>query len=85
MVVSSHGPSTVFTSPYGSIKAGKNGLRWALNSPLVYLEKIVLDTYGVIKPSYPVLPETAGYVQTSLIICLNDELFNRVPCLTDLL
>jgi hypothetical protein len=59
--------------------------RWALNSPLVYLEKIVLDTYGGMKPSYPVLPEMAVYVQTSLIICLNDEFFNKVPCLTGIL
>lgn len=42
----------------GSIKAGKHTLRWAVNSPEVYLEKLVIDTQGGIKPSYLGPPQT---------------------------
>ncbi|KAG9252041.1 uncharacterized protein F5Z01DRAFT_738601 [Emericellopsis atlantica] len=43
----------------GPIEAGEHTLRWAVNSPEVYLEKIVLDTHGGVKPSYLGPPETS--------------------------
>ncbi|KAI9159158.1 hypothetical protein HJFPF1_07166 [Paramyrothecium foliicola] len=43
----------------GSIDAGAHTLRWAVNSPEIYLEKIVLDAHGGVKPSYLGPPETA--------------------------
>ncbi|SPO01648.1 uncharacterized protein DNG_04321 [Cephalotrichum gorgonifer] len=42
----------------GPLESGKHILRWAVNSPEVYLEKIVLDTQGGVKPSYLGPPET---------------------------
>ena len=42
----------------GAVKSGKHVLRWAVNSPEVYLEKIVLDTHSGVKPSYLGPPET---------------------------
>jgi hypothetical protein len=41
-----------------SIDAGAHSLRWAVNSPEVYFEKIVLDRQGGVKPSYLGPPET---------------------------
>lgn len=49
----------------GPIAPGKHTLRWAVNSPEVYLEKIVLDTTGKgegVKMSYLGPPETAMLV-----------------------
>ena len=42
----------------GAVKEGKHTLRWAVNSPEVYLEKLVLDAHGGVKPSYLGPPET---------------------------
>jgi hypothetical protein len=42
----------------GALKSGKHVLRWAVNSPEVYLEKIVLNTHNGVKPSYLGPPET---------------------------
>lgn len=53
-------PNQVWTKkvPLGSVAAGKHTLRWSVNSPEVYLEKIVLDTHGGVKESYLGPPET---------------------------
>lgn len=42
----------------GAVEAGKHTLRWAVNSPEVYLEKLVIDTRNGVKPSYLGPPET---------------------------
>ncbi|KEZ39011.1 hypothetical protein SAPIO_CDS10378 [Scedosporium apiospermum] len=42
----------------GGLEAGKHTLRWAANSPEVYLEKIVLNTRGGVKETYLGPPET---------------------------
>ncbi|GAP93036.1 hypothetical protein SAMD00023353_10200140 [Rosellinia necatrix] len=42
----------------GDAAAGKHTLRWRVNSPEVYLEKIVLDTRGGLRSSYLGPPET---------------------------
>lgn len=42
----------------GSLKAGSHKIRWAVNSPEVYLEKIVLDMGSYVKSSYLGPPET---------------------------
>ena len=42
----------------GPIEAGAHTLRWSVNSPEIYLEKIVLDTHEGVKPSYLGPPET---------------------------
>lgn len=42
----------------GSLDAGSHTIRWAANSPEVYLEKIVLDMGSYVKPSYLGPPET---------------------------
>ena len=42
----------------GKVDKGKHTLRWAVNSPEVYLEKVVLDTRGGVKESYLGPPET---------------------------
>jgi hypothetical protein len=43
---------------FGPVDAGKHTLRWSVNSPEVYLEKIVLDTRGGVRTSYLGPPET---------------------------
>lgn len=43
---------------FGAVTAGKHTLKWRVNSPEVYLEKIVLDTHGGVKQSYLGPPET---------------------------
>ncbi|KEY74128.1 hypothetical protein S7711_05377 [Stachybotrys chartarum IBT 7711] len=40
------------------VDAGRHTLRWAVNGPEVYLEKIVLNTHDGVKPSYLGPPET---------------------------
>jgi len=47
----------------GEVAEGKHTLRWSVNSPEVYLEKLVLDTRGGVKDSYLGPPETmmVGY------------------------
>jgi hypothetical protein len=35
------------------VEEGHHTLRWVVSSPEVYLEKIVLDTHGGVKSSYP--------------------------------
>lgn len=42
----------------GSLDAGAHTIRWAADSPEVYLEKIVLDMGDYVKPSYLGPPET---------------------------
>lgn len=42
----------------GGLKSGMHVLRWAVSSPEVYLEKIVLNTQGGVKSSYLGPPET---------------------------
>jgi hypothetical protein len=42
----------------GEALEGKHTLRWRVNSPEVYLEKLVLDTRGGVKDSYLGPPET---------------------------
>ncbi|KAF2001565.1 glycoside hydrolase family 115 protein [Amniculicola lignicola CBS 123094] len=42
----------------GPMAQGAHTLRWAVNSPEVYLEKLVLDTRGGVKDSYLGPPET---------------------------
>lgn len=42
----------------GKVGAGKHRLRWSVNSPEVYLEKIVLDVRGGVGESYLGPPET---------------------------
>ena len=42
----------------GPVAKGPHTLRWAVNSPEVYLEKIVLNTHGGVKDSYLGPPET---------------------------
>lgn len=42
----------------GAIGAGPHTLRWIVNSPEIYLEKIVLDTHEGVKESYLGPPET---------------------------
>lgn len=42
----------------GAVKAGEHTLRWAVNSPEVYLEKLVVDIQKGVKPSYLGPPET---------------------------
>ena len=37
---------------------GEHKVRWAVNSPEVYLEKIVFDTRGGVRESYLGPPET---------------------------
>ncbi|PVI01278.1 glycoside hydrolase family 115 protein [Periconia macrospinosa] len=53
-------PNQVWTKniQLGSAEGGKHKLRWSVNSPEVYLEKIVLDTRGGVKESYLGPPET---------------------------
>lgn len=46
------------TVELGSLGPGKHTLRWQVNSPEVYLEKIVLDTRGRLPESYLGPPET---------------------------
>ncbi|KAF2739667.1 hypothetical protein EJ04DRAFT_548968 [Polyplosphaeria fusca] len=43
---------------FGPVKKGAHTLRWQVNSPEVYLEKIVIDTRGGVKDSYLGPPET---------------------------
>ncbi|KAF1912642.1 hypothetical protein BDU57DRAFT_583107 [Ampelomyces quisqualis] len=43
---------------FGKVGAGKHTLRWSVNSPEVYLEKIVLDIRGGVKESYLGPPES---------------------------
>lgn len=42
----------------GAVPKGEHKIRWAVNSPEVYLEKIVLDTRGGVKESYLGPPES---------------------------
>ena len=42
----------------GALDSGEHTLRWSVNSPEVYLEKIVLNTRGGVKESYLGPPET---------------------------
>jgi hypothetical protein len=42
----------------GALGRGEHSLRWSVNSPEVYLEKIVLNTRGGVKESYLGPPET---------------------------
>lgn len=42
----------------GKVDAGKHTLRWSVNSPEVYLEKIVLDVRGGVRESYLGPPES---------------------------
>lgn len=42
----------------GAVKAGEHTLRWVVNSPEVYLEKLVIDTQEGVKPSYLGPPES---------------------------
>ncbi|KAL4746369.1 hypothetical protein BDW72DRAFT_197774 [Aspergillus terricola var. indicus] len=42
----------------GPVSAGRHTLTWRVNSPEVYLEKIVLDTTGAVRKSYLGPPET---------------------------
>ena len=42
----------------GPIEAGTHTVRWSVNSPEIYLEKIVLNTHDGLKPSYLGPPET---------------------------
>lgn len=53
-------PNQVWTKKValGAAEKGKHTLRWSVNSPEVYLEKIVLDTQGGVKESYLGPPET---------------------------
>ncbi|KAF2873902.1 hypothetical protein BDV95DRAFT_593196 [Massariosphaeria phaeospora] len=53
-------PNQVWTKKvsFGAVEAGKHRVRWAANSPEVYLEKIVLDTRGGVRDSYLGPPET---------------------------
>lgn len=53
-------PNQVWTKKviFGEVDKGKHTLRWSVNSPEVYLEKIVLDTRGGVKESYLGPPET---------------------------
>lgn len=44
--------------PFGNVTAGEHFLRYAANSPEVYLEKIVLYTTDELRPSYLGPPET---------------------------
>jgi hypothetical protein len=41
----------------GPVSAGKHTLAWRVNSPEVYLEKVVLDTAGAVRKSYLGPPE----------------------------
>jgi hypothetical protein len=43
---------------FGALEAGEHSLRWAVNSPEIYLEKIVLSTKDGFKESYLGPPET---------------------------
>jgi hypothetical protein len=54
-------PNQVWTKKvsFGKVGAGEHRLRWSVNSPEVYLEKIVVDTRGGVKESYLGPPETA--------------------------
>jgi hypothetical protein len=54
-------PNQVWTKKvsFGKVEAGQHTVRWSVNSPEVYLEKIVLDTRGGVKESYLGPPETA--------------------------
>lgn len=58
-------PNQVWTKrvSLGPVEAGAHTLRWSVNSPEVYLEKLVLDTRGGVKDSYLGPPETM-YVGT---------------------
>ena len=53
-------PNQVWTKKviFGAVKEGKHTLRWSVNNPEVYLEKIVLDTRGGVKESYLGPPES---------------------------
>ncbi|KAL4984214.1 hypothetical protein BDW68DRAFT_180888 [Aspergillus falconensis] len=44
--------------PLGSVSAGRHTLTWRVNSPEVYLEKIVLDMGGAMRGSYLGPPKT---------------------------
>jgi hypothetical protein len=53
-------PNQVWTKEVslGKVEAGEHRVRWSVNSPEIYLEKIVLDTRGGVKKSYLGPPET---------------------------
>jgi len=53
-------PNQVWTKKVslGAVEAGAHTLRWSVNSPEVYLEKVVIDTRGGVKDSYLGPPET---------------------------
>ncbi|ORX96760.1 hypothetical protein BCR34DRAFT_524762 [Clohesyomyces aquaticus] len=53
-------PNQVWTKKIrlGPAKEGAHTLRWSVNSPEVYLEKLVIDTGGGVKDSYLGPPET---------------------------
>ncbi|KAF2680045.1 glycoside hydrolase family 115 protein [Lentithecium fluviatile CBS 122367] len=53
-------PNQVWTKKvsFGAVTEGAHTLRWNVNSPEVYLEKIVLDARGGVKESYLGPPET---------------------------
>jgi hypothetical protein len=53
-------PNQVWTKriSFGAVEAGAHTLRWSVNSPEVYLEKLVVDTRGGVKESYLGPPET---------------------------
>jgi hypothetical protein len=53
-------PNQVWTKKValGKVEAGKHTVRWSVNSPEVYLEKIVLDVRGSVRESYLGPPET---------------------------
>ncbi|KAH7353136.1 hypothetical protein BKA66DRAFT_598153 [Pyrenochaeta sp. MPI-SDFR-AT-0127] len=53
-------PNQVWTKKvgFGAVEAGRHTVRWSVNSPEVYLEKIVLDTRGGVRESYLGPPES---------------------------
>ncbi|KAF2830956.1 hypothetical protein CC86DRAFT_341463 [Ophiobolus disseminans] len=53
-------PNQVWTKrvSLGRVEPGRHTVRWSVNSPEVYLEKIVLDVRGGVKESYLGPPET---------------------------